>query len=840
MKVFIRSLVWLSSLLAAMVMTTGTPLFALYNLCYYLCNNSEVWYSSMLTSILSYIVMGTNIFILISGCYVGWYLCKRKMFFFSCIELFINIVPVVLATYIYIQGKQINTEHLFSLGFVFVAAHIILRVTAPYYLKGLAKSLKKNYPHAVPCYNSQNDILQILEQKEEYYQNKEQEIQKKIRKEEAKALIQKYPYAISYRLGININSPVGLSDNKIDVILSNKEKLIQYEEEEINRLYTYQVLSNDRRKKYVGLFNHSKKYCVRHTNELDDFCKKCIDSEYNELCEKYPLGVEEYHDRYNRYWEEERTLTEDEEYCDKESCIKNEAELIKLEEMARKYNNLYKKYPNGVTAFESQFCLGGAQSEIKEHVVNAGAKKLYQLELKYGKVKAQEEWEKAQKEFAQFCRNNLISGWGCYFYKLDFPILTFDGETRQGEYKIWQFFCESFCSDQSLDYSHFGKIVKHFNDTNKLKSLSVHFYDSVYDKILTLAKLIRDKYNDITIVFGDSGIEDYKALNYYHFSYLKEILEIENIRYLEDIESIKDLDVEKNHIMVIELISNNLHLLEESKNITNNHKGEPCITFVSLEKEYDTKEMQDLIKKENERIQKEKEEKEKREKERREEEERKIRKQREIENAKRELEERKQKEFSALKFYVSSWESLDGYLAINYLFPYYPTTCDFEATEEEWNNRWLVWNFKNTPGKTSSEQHERALSELLPRISVELCNTFGNDITKLVLVCIPAATRATNNARYKEFSQRLTRMTGMINSFDYIQITEDATPKHLGGTGNPTIDIDENFFENKYILLFDDIITKGNSMKKFKFRLENLGAKVIAGFSIGKTKHEKF
>lgn len=821
MNVFIRTLILLSSLLAAMVMSTNIPIFALYNLCYYFCNDSEVWYSSMLTSILEYIVMGTNICILISGSYVGLYLCKRKMYFFSCIELFINIIPVVLATHIYIQGKEINTEHLFSLGFIFVVAHIILRTTAPYYLKSLAKSLKESYPHAVPSYKSQKDILQILDQKEKYYQNKEKEIQERIKKEEAKALIQKYPYAISYRLGININSPFGLSDNKIDVILSNKENLEQYEEDEINRLYIYQILSNERRKKYVGSFNHSKKYCVRHPNELDDFCKKCIDTEYNELCEKYPLGVEEYHDRYNRYWEEERTLTEEEEYNDKESCIKSEKELIMLEKMARKYNDLYKKYPNGIKAIESQFCFGEIQSDIKVHVVNAGAKKLYQLELKYGKVKAQEEWEKAQKEFTQFCRKNLISGWGCYFYKLDFPILTYDGETRQGEYKIWQFFCESFCCDQSLDYSHFGKIEEHYNDTKRLKTLSVHFYNSVYDKILAFAKIIRDKYNDITIVFGDSGIEKCKELNNYHFSYLKEILDKESIKYLEDVESIKNLEITESHIVVVELISNNKHLLEESNNITSNHKGEPCITFVSLEKEYDTIEMKDLIKQENEKIQKEKEETEKREKEL------------------REVEERKQKEFSALKLHVSAWDTLDGYLAINYLFPYYPTTCDFEATEEEWDNRWLVWNFKNTPGKTSTEQHERALSELLPRISTVLYNTFGNDIAKLVLVCIPAATSTSNNARYKEFSQRLTRNTGMINSFDYIQITEDATPKHLGGTGNPTIHIDEDFFKDKYVLLFDDIITRGNSMIKFKLRMEKLGAKVIAGFSIGRTRHER-
>lgn len=79
----------------------------------------------------------------------------------------------------------------------------------------------------------------------------------------------------------------------------------------------------------------------------------------------------------------------------------------------------------------------------------------------------------------------------------------------------------------------------------------------------------------------------------------------------------------------------------------------------------------------------------------------------------------------------------------------------------------------------------------------------------------------------------------MDNAFEHIQVVEDATPKHLGGTGTPVLHFDENFFKGRYILLFDDVITKGNSMLRFKLKLEALGATVIAGVSIGKTTHER-
>ena len=48
-----------------------------------------------------------------------------------------------------------------------------------------------------------------------------------------------------------------------------------------------------------------------------------------------------------------------------------------------------------------------------------------------------------------------------------------------------------------------------------------------------------------------------------------------------------------------------------------------------------------------------------------------------------------------------------------------------------------------------------------------------------------------------------------------------------------------DFFTNKYVIIFDDIITKGESMLRFKNKLETLGATIIAGVSIGKTTHER-
>ena len=192
---------------------------------------------------------------------------------------------------------------------------------------------------------------------------------------------------------------------------------------------------------------------------------------------------------------------------------------------------------------------------------------------------------------------------------------------------------------------------------------------------------------------------------------------------------------------------------------------------------------------------------------------------------------------------ANGWNLLGGSLRYNYLVRYYPTTCDIDATESEWSDRWTVWNFKNTPGKTSSSDHQRALNTVIPQIKSKLISTFGNEALKyLTLVCIPASSAVKTQARYKDFSSRLCSETGMNNAYDKMQVVSASTEKKFGGSGISAnnVSFDTSYFRGKYILLFDDVITKGESMLRFKKRMEELGAIVVGGFSIGKTTHSRY
>lgn len=206
---------------------------------------------------------------------------------------------------------------------------------------------------------------------------------------------------------------------------------------------------------------------------------------------------------------------------------------------------------------------------------------------------------------------------------------------------------------------------------------------------------------------------------------------------------------------------------------------------------------------------------------------------------------RKQQEIRDLKSCVSSWpqprRSSIGYFS---LYNYYPTTCDWDASECEWDVRNLIWDFKANPNRPQSEyeirtRHEQALNLVLPKLVKVINHYFGSKKTKLTLVCIPSSKRIVTERRYKDLAQRLCNATGMSNGYDYVSVTSDGEAKHLGGTSSAEFGIDNNYFKDRYVLLFDDVITSGSSMERFKRLLECAGATVIGGLSIGKTKHER-
>ena len=208
-------------------------------------------------------------------------------------------------------------------------------------------------------------------------------------------------------------------------------------------------------------------------------------------------------------------------------------------------------------------------------------------------------------------------------------------------------------------------------------------------------------------------------------------------------------------------------------------------------------------------------------------------------------EERRKEELVYLLSCVFTWfQPTRSSLKCFSLFYYYPTNCDWNASEDEWEVRNLIWDFKANPNRPQSEseirrRHERAMNKVLPLFKKVMSHYFGSNTSKLTLVCIPSSKKIVTERRYKDFSHELCLITGMDNGYDYISVLHEGEAKHLGGTTQAQICIDGSFFRDRYIVLLDDVITSGKSMEMTKNLLEQAGAHVIAGLSIGRTKHER-
>ena len=496
-------------------------------------------------------------------------------------------------------------------------------------------------------------------------------------------------------------------------------------------------------------------------------------------------------------------------------------------------NRLLKEYPDGYFYYKYRKRLIGLDHSpmierstdemvsLKSEII----KKQRQIDLaRYEAAEADDRFVKEQNKFndAGISAAKIhLPSCGRYSYSIPWEKRNSNGKRTKCDQLVWQLFVSSLCLDQDLDYTLLPGCKANFDNLPQFKNKTRYWMPNVYTGINKFLEELAKQYH-IGILFNTSIYDWNKDALLYHYENISR--EIPNTQILDD-----ELSIPQNvkFLVIIDCFTENSVLIKKCKDIfkQDNH---PCIIYLTLLKCLDRDEMQKWIEEE----QKEYEEKERAKKIAEEERQRKEREQ-------REKEERKRNALPSLKRCVSSWETLAFNLPYNFLLHYYPTTCDFEATEEEWNDRWLVWNFKNTPGKTSEEEHEKALDEVIPRLTSLLENTFGNYLDLLTLVCIPASSEANNNARFQDFSERLTNETDMDNAFDHIQVVEDATPKHLGGTGTPVLHFDENFFKGRFVLLFDDVITRGISMLRFKMKLEALGATVIAGVSVGKTTHER-
>ena len=174
--------------------------------------------------------------------------------------------------------------------------------------------------------------------------------------------------------------------------------------------------------------------------------------------------------------------------------------------------------------------------------------------------------------------------------------------------------------------------------------------------------------------------------------------------------------------------------------------------------------------------------------------------------------------------HLHRWKgSIIGYY---YFFNYIPKSASEEVSPSSELVRKLVWKFKD--GVYQNDYVENIVIKKLKSVFSFMPEMF-------TFVCIPASTEEKTSNRYMYFSRQVCKETKMANGYDYVRITKEGPAKHIEGEGGCEYDCDGEFFKDRNVIVFDDVLTRGHSLEKMVEKLEKVGARVYAAFFLGRT-----
>lgn len=163
------------------------------------------------------------------------------------------------------------------------------------------------------------------------------------------------------------------------------------------------------------------------------------------------------------------------------------------------------------------------------------------------------------------------------------------------------------------------------------------------------------------------------------------------------------------------------------------------------------------------------------------------------------------------------------------LFHYVPKSVDDTNDTARQHNRELLWSFKD--GK--DDEIMWAVLESFTKIIRKL---LGNDTHDITLAFIPSDEKTTAR-RWGRFSSILADILGCDNGYKHLRPTRDSVPRHyIGGRGVPrALDVDEDYFDGKRVVLIDDIINTGRTLSNAIETLQDAGADVVMALSVATT-----
>lgn len=191
-----------------------------------------------------------------------------------------------------------------------------------------------------------------------------------------------------------------------------------------------------------------------------------------------------------------------------------------------------------------------------------------------------------------------------------------------------------------------------------------------------------------------------------------------------------------------------------------------------------------------------------------------------------------------------AWPVTTDGIRYNYLYDYLslkynnliPPELKSRHLKQVYRIRRQVWQFKYDLDNPAPVRHAQAIEDTARQIAGLINATFNVfDREEILFVCLPASSQLAYLLRFREFSSLVCRLTEMVDAMDGIHIVGTKTPRHKGGKSDVQVVVDEEMFYGKNILLFDDVLTTGATVRKYAAYFNRMKAHVIGAVFIART-----
>lgn len=176
---------------------------------------------------------------------------------------------------------------------------------------------------------------------------------------------------------------------------------------------------------------------------------------------------------------------------------------------------------------------------------------------------------------------------------------------------------------------------------------------------------------------------------------------------------------------------------------------------------------------------------------------------------------------------ISRFEFGEKISGTPYFFFYYYVPIKVGAIQDYYQDiRYLVNDFKKG----------YYADNIAKMVSQYLKTLFSDDELKsFTFCCVPAHNSDATKVRYLNFCKFVSRYSGMKNGFNGIAFQSNDFEKHCGHDVMKEIKFRNDYFSGKKVIVFDDVVTSGNTMWSYINLLSRNGANVIYCISLSKS-----